>query len=234
MKHTAFKILAMSILFVANFTIAHAQISGFILKDKYKGFETEDGKGYVEVDINDSTNIDSYIGAIYSTLAESYPRASIQTIGNRVVRMDATSLGIRAFDDIMLQLFVDFSIVLEVREQPDPYEWRDSLGVLHYRQLKTNHCVRISAPVVKKLTAYNPYYMSDVKETITNPTDMYGLLMEKAPNGVRANIGADFISEINEYIIYNIRAELNQNYYRTYKNGEYWNSLGRKNRRRSE
>lgn len=231
MKHMTSKILIAAILIVSNCTIAHAQYEKFVLQNKYDGFESKDGKGYIEIEIRDSTNIDSYITAIYSTLAESYPRANIQTIGNRGVRMEATSLGLKIsqLQIGFLELFVDFSIMIEIREHPDQIQfYTDSLGVSHpandYNQ------VRVYAPIVKKLTAYNPYYQSEVKEYITQKEEMHEALMEKALFGNGTN-ASEFIGEIGFYIIDNIRAELNQNYYKTWRNGEF-SSLAKKHKRR--
>lgn len=220
------KIFAIAFILVSNGTL-HAQ---FLLQDKYKGFETEDGKGYVEVEIRDSTNIDSYIGAIYSTLAESYPEAKIQTVGTRVIRMDATSKGmsISQVQGGMLNMYVDFSIMVEIREHPDKiYYYTDSLGVKHPGN--DYHNVRIYAPVVKKITAYNPYYHPEVKEYITNKTEMHEALMEKGFSGY-GTFAESLASEIYTYIFGNIRAELNQNYYRTYMDGRF-ESLARKHKR---
>ena len=219
MKRNIFKLFSIVIVLALNGTI-QAQSSEFLLQDRYKGFETKDGKGFIEIEIRDSANIDSYISRIYSTLAESYPRANIQVIGNRLIRMDATSLGmtISQLQVGTLELFVDFSIVIEVREHPDQiYYYTDSLGVKH--SYNDRHHVRISAPVVKKLTAYNPYYKSEVKEYITKTTEMHDALMEKDMYGTYGSLAKQFLSEIDLYIIGNIRAELCQNYYRTFDNG---------------
>ena len=214
-----FKILTIAFLLVSIDTL-YAQ-DKFLLQDKYKGFETKDGKGYVEIEIRDSTNIDSYIGAVYSTLAESYPDAKIQAVGTRVVRMDATSKGmdISAVQGGILQMFVDFSIMIEIREHPDKIRYyTDSLGVKHPGN--DHHNVRIYAPVVKKITAYNPYYKSEVKEYITNKTDIHEALMEKEFSGY-CTFAESLAREIVIYICNNIRAELNQNYYRTFENGRF-------------
>lgn len=230
-----YKIVTLVFLFACT-GIIHAQYESFVLRDRYNGFESRDGKGYIEEEIRDSASMDSYIASIYSTLAESYPRANIQVIGNRIIRMDATSKGISIayVEGGVLQLFVDFSIVFEIKDHPEQIRtntWVDSLGVTHKEQYNDFPHVRISAPVVKKLTVYNPYYKPEIKQFITNKTDMYDALMEKTLTGVRANIGADFISEIDMYIRHNIHAELNQKYYRDYNNGEYSNSLGKKYKR---
>lgn len=215
-----FKVITIAMLFMSS-TIVNAQYEDFILQNKYKGFETKDDKGYVEIAIRDSTNIDSYITAIYSTLVESYPDAEIQTIGNRGLRMYATSNGIAIskLDIGDLKLFVDFSIMIDVREHPDKIcYYVDSLGVR--RPYNDYHHVRIYAPVVIKLTAYNPYYHPEVKEYITKKEDMYETLMEKTLYGNGSN-AEEFIGEIYLYIISNIRAELNQRYYRTWENGRF-------------
>ena len=226
MKNKVFKILA--ILFLSNCTIAHAQYD-FLLQDKYNGFTTKDGKGYVEIEIRDSTNIDSYIGAIYSTLAESYPRAEIQTIGTRSVRLDATSKGITTaiVQGGMLKMFVDFSLVFEVREHPDKIRYyTDSLGITH--PSNDYHQVRVYAPIVKKITFYNPYYHPEVKEYISEKTEMHEALMEKAHVG-NESYAKVFIRELQIYILGNIRAELNQNYYMELDGDRY--GLGRKQKR---
>lgn len=231
MKNRFFKILA--ILILSNCTIAQAQYQSFVLKDKYNGFETSDKKGYVEIEIKDSTNIDSYVSAIYSTLFESYPRANIQTIGNRGVRMDATSQGIfvSSVEGGVLNMYVDFSIMMEVKEHPDEIGYyRDSLGVK--RPYNDYHQVRLYAPVIKKLSFYNPYYHSEVKEYITEQTSMHEALMEKS--STERSYAETFIGEIDIYIKSNINAELNQNFYRTFENGKYFDSLGRKHKRRDK
>lgn len=225
MTNKIFRILTISFLLVYSFTL-QAQ-DKFLLQDKYKGFETKDGKGYLEIAIRDSTNIDSYIGAVYSTIAESYPDAEIQTIGTRVVRMEATSKGmdISSMQGGLLQMFVDFSIMIEIREHPEKiYYYTDSLGVK--RPGNDYHTVRIYAPVIKKITAYNPYYKPEVKEYITNRTDMHEALMEKEFSGY-CTFAESLAREINLYICNNINAELNQNYYRTFENGRF-ESLSRK------
>jgi len=228
MRKMLLKFIALGI-FVIFSCIVHAQYHNFVLQDKYKGFEAKDGKGYVEIEILDSANIDSYIGYVYSTLAESYPDAKIQTIGTRVVRMDATSEGIfmSAVKAGVLEMFVDFSIMVEVREHPDELKyWTDSLGVRH--PWNDRHQIRFYVPVVKKIIAYNPYYRPDVKEYITSKIDMHEALMGKGATGY--TFSEDFTREIDMYIINNIRAELNKNYYKTYDNGRY-ESLARKNKR---
>lgn len=231
MSNKTLKILTLAFLLVSN-GMLKAQSDSFILQDKYKGFETADGKGYVEIDIRDSANIDSYIGAIYSTLAESYPDAYIQTAGTRVIRMDATSEGMPISlvqgGSGMLTMYVDFSIMIEIREHPDEiYYYTDSLGVKHSEN--DYHNVRIYAPVIKKITVFNPYYKSEVKEYITNKTDMHEALMEKGLSGYMT-FAESLGSEIYSYILWNIHAELNKNYYRTYKDGMF-ESLARKHKR---
>ena len=214
-----FKILTIAFLLVSVDTL-YAQ-EKFLLQDKYKGFDTKDGKGYVEIEIRDSTNIDSYIGAVYSTLAESYPDAKIQVVGTRCVRMDATSQGMKisVVQNGWLEMFVDFSIMVDIREHPDIIDYyTDSLGVK--RSINDYHNVRLYAPVVKKIIAYNPYYKPEVKEYITNKTEMHEALMEKEFSGDRSFAEA-LESEIYLYIYHNIMAELNQNYYRTFENGRF-------------
>lgn len=213
------RILTIAFLLVYSVTLQAQE--KFLLQDKYKGFETKDGKGYVEMAIRDSANIDSYIGAVYSTIAESYPDAEIQTIGSRVVRMDATSKGmdISAVQGGILKMFVNFSIMIEIREHPEKiYYYTDSLGVK--RPGNDYHNVRIYAPVIKKITAYNPYYKPEVKEYITNKTDMHEALMEKEFSGY-CTFAESLAREIAIYICNNIQAELNQNYYRTFENGRF-------------
>lgn len=222
MRNMILKIFATAFIFVSNGTL-HAQYEDFLLQDKYKGFETKDGKGYVEIEIRDSSNIDSYIGAVYSTLAETYPDARIQTVGNRVVRMEATSKGmsISQVQGGMLNMYVDFSIMVEIREHPDKITYyTDSLGVKH--PANDCHNVRIYAPVVKKITAYNPYYHPEVKEYIINKTEMHEALLEKGFGGYET-FAVTLAREISLYICYNIRAEFNQNYYRTFENGRFEN-----------
>lgn len=218
--NTLLKIIATAALLMTC-GITHAQNDDFFLQDRNKGFETKDGKGYIEMEIHDSTNIDSYIGAIYATLADVYPDAKIQTVGNRVIRMNATSKGIKISKETLgPSLFIDFSIMIEVREHPDQiYYYTDSLGVKH--PSNDIHHVRIYAPVVKKCTAYCPYYKPEVKEYVTKHTEMHDLLMENDIYGVYGTIARQFISEISIYIEGNIRAELNQNYYRTFMDGKF-------------
>lgn len=218
--NTLLKIIATAALLMAC-GITHAQNDDFFLQDRNKGFETKDGKGYIEMEIHDSANIDSYIGAIYATLADVYPDAKIQTVGNRVIRMNATSKGITISKEALgPSLFIDFSIMIEVREHPDQiYYYTDSLGVKH--PSNDIHHVRIYAPVVKKCTAYCPYYKPEVKEYVTKQTEMHDLLMENDIYGVYGTIARQFISEISIYIEGNIRAELNQNYYRTFMDGKF-------------
>lgn len=221
--NTLLKIIATAALLMTC-GITHAQNDDFFLQDRNKGFETKDGKGYIEMEIHDSTNIDSYIGAIYATLADNYPDAKIQTIGNRVIRMNATSKGIKiSKESLGPSLFIDFSIMIEVREHPDQiYYYTDSLGIK--RPSNDFHHVRIYAPVIKKCTAYCPYYKPEVKEYVTKQTEMHDLLMENDLFGVYGTIARQFISEISLYIEGNIRAELNQNYYRTFMGGKYESS----------
>lgn len=218
--NTLLKIIATAALLMTC-GITHAQKDDFFLQDRNKGFETKDGKGYIEMEIHDSANIDSYIGAIYATLADVYPDAKIQTVGNRVIRMNATSKGITiSKEPLGPSLFIDFSIMIEVREHPDQiYYYTDSLGVKH--PSNDIHHVRIYAPVVKKCTAYCPYYKPEVKEYVTKQTEMHDLLMENDIYGVYGTIARQFISEISIYIEGNIRAELNQNYYRTFMDGKF-------------
>lgn len=221
--NTLLKIIATAALLMTC-GITHAQNDDFFLQDRNKGFETKDGKGYIEMEIHDSTNIDSYIGTIYATLADNYPDAKIQTIGNRVIRMNATSKGIKiSKESLGPSLFIDFSIMIEVREHPDQiYYYTDSLGIK--RPSNDFHHVRIYAPVIKKCTAYCPYYKPEVKEYVTKQTEMHDLLMENDLFGVYGTIARQFISEISLYIEGNIRAELNQNYYRTFMGGKYESS----------
>lgn len=187
----------MLVLILSSSGILHAQFESFVLKDKYSGIESRKGKNYCEIEVFDSTlNIDSYVSTIYSTLAESYPHADIQVIGNSIIRMEATSLGIWYSTDPRFDCFVDFSIIIEAREYSE-------------REFSKNHSVRVSAPVVKKLTFYNPYYRPDIKIYRTEKYEMYDALLESSPLGVKKSIAEEFLSEIERYIIMNIEAELN-------------------------
>ncbi|MBQ9545713.1 MAG: hypothetical protein IJU90_00290 [Bacteroidales bacterium] len=229
------KIIALIFLLIACGSVrSQCNTDGFVLKDKYKGFETFDGTGYVEVEIKDSASYDSYIGAIYATLAENYPHANIKVIGNRVIRIDATSLGISVSQVTggILNMYVDFTMTIEIREKTTyTGQVKDSTGVLRTKTtILDSPCVRFSAPSIKKLTYYNPYYKSEVKEYLTRPLEMHEALMEKGLGGYRP-MSCDLISEITEYIVWNIRAEMRQNYYMNYKNGEFYESLGKKHTR---
>lgn len=232
MKRMTNKIIALIVLLITCGTV-HAQCNtdGFVLKDKYKGFETFDGTGYVEVEILDSASFDSYIGTIYATLAENYPRANLKVIGNRVIRMDATSLGISVSQVTggVLNMYVDFSMTIEIRDKRTyTRQVKDSTGVVRTKTtILDGPCVRFSAPSIKKLTFYNPYYKSEVKEYLTRPVEMHEALMEKGMSGYRP-MSCDLISEITEYIVWAIRADLSQNYYRNFNNGEYYERLGKK------
>ena len=229
MRKKILKILAIAFILVSNGTL-HAQYENFLLQDKYKGFDTKDGKGYVEIEIRDSSNIDSYIGAVYSTLAETYPDARILTVGNRVIRMEATSKGmsISQVQGGMLKMYVDFSIIVEIREHPEKvFYYTDSLGVKH--PSNDYHQIRIYAPVIKKITAYNPYYHPEIKEYITNKTDMHEALMEKGFTGY-CTFAEELAREVDIYICHNIQAELNQKFYRTFENGRF-EDMARKHKR---
>lgn len=236
MKRTTNKIIALIVLLI-TFGAVHAQCSnkdGFVLKDKFKGFETFDGTGYVEVEILDSSSFDSYIGTIYATLAENYPNANLKVIGNRVIRIDATSLGISVSQVTagVLNMYVDFSMTIEIRDKRTyTIQVEDSTGVVRTKTtILDGPSVRFSTPSIKKLTFYNPYYKSEVKEYITRPVEMHEALMKKGMSGYKP-MSCDLIFEISDYIVWAIRADLCQNYYRNYKNGEYYESLGKKHKR---
>ena len=191
----------------------------FIFKDKYDGIVEKDyGRKYVEVRVSDSTiRTDSYMNYVYSTLTEYYPDANIQLVGNRIIKMDATSLGLSEFKDPLLKAYLDFSITIEAR---DNTEWvtEDSLGGIE--TFRTSEpCVRIHAPVVKKITAYYTY-RPEIKVTRTDKSEIIDFLSSSSNMPILYdNIAAHFLAEINTFIIRYIWVDLNQNYYE-YKYGE--------------
>ena len=188
----------------------HAQINGeFILKDEYDGIVDErSGRRFIEMIVHDSTqNIDSYMSSIYTTLLENYPDANIQLIGTRVIKMDATSEGISAFEEHGLKAYLDFSITFEARDHvEDMWEGMDEA------RRRDIPCIRVMAPTIKKLTVYNPYVHPEIKVYRTSKNDIMEFLLSDVP--VYGNVGQQFLSEIRMYIIHNINAELNQNYFR--------------------
>ena len=224
--NTTFKFIVVVAMLMAS-GIACAQHGSFFLQDRNKGFETKDGKGYVEIEIRDSANIDSYISAIYATLAENYPEARIQTVGNRVLRMEATSeenIWIST-EPYITQLLIDFSIMVEVREHPDEIYYTSDTK----RPINDYHHVRIYAPVVNKCTSYCPSNKPEVKVYVTKKKEMHDLLMEKENyTKVFGTFAQQFVDkEIDKYIVSNIRAELNQNYYKA----QGYEILANKNKR---
>ena len=147
------------------------------------------------------------MSTIYTTLLENYPDANIQLIGNRVIRMDATSNGIAAFEDHSLKGYLDFSITFEAR---DHVEWMwTGLKEAIRRDVP---CIRVMAPNIKKITIYDPYSRPEKKVFLTSKNDIVDFLLSEV--SVYGNAGEKFLSEVYMYIIHNIRAELNQNYYK--------------------
>lgn len=171
----------------------------FVYKGLSSGIEADDGRKYIEIEIRDSTlSKDSYISTLYSVLAETYQDANIQIVGNKIIRMDATSLGLDYTEK--LKLYVDFSIMFEIKDRYE-MKWKDSI---YYWNRPS---IRISSPVIKKLTAYNPYYKPDIKVYATEKIKIHNTLMEKPPYSMRETIMEDFlISEIGSYILSNIKA----------------------------
>lgn len=171
----------------------------FVYEGLSSGIEADDGRKYIEIEIRDSTlSKDSYISTLYSVLAETYQDANIQIVGNKIIRMDATSLGLDYTEK--LKLYVDFSIMFEIKDRYE-MKWKDSI---YYWNRPS---IRISSPVIKKITAYNPYYKPDIKVYATEKIKIHNTLMEKPPYGMRETIMEDFlISEIGSYILYNIKA----------------------------
>lgn len=171
----------------------------FVYKGLSSGIEADDGRKYIEIEIRDSTlSKDSYISTLYSVLAETYQDANIQIVGNKIIRMDATSMGISYTEE--LYLYVDFSIMFEIKDRYE-IKWNDSI---YYWNCPS---IRISAPVIKKLTAYNPYYKPDIKVYATEKIKIHNTLMEKPPYGTRETIMESFLDhEIGSYILSNIKA----------------------------
>lgn len=211
MKTSVCNIIVFFVFLIPSFLVS-AQ-NDFVFKDRYSGISEERyGRKYVEVDVFDSTiSVDSYMNYVYSTLSESYPEANIQLMGNRILKMEATSLGLSEFEDPLLNAYLDFSITIEAR---DKREWatEDSLGRIE--TYRTNQpCVRIHAPVVKKVTVYNPY-RPKVKVTRTDKGEILDFLSSSAKIPfLYDNIASHFLSEINTYIVRYIWVDLNQNFY---------------------
>lgn len=189
---------------------APAQINGeFILKDEYDGIVDErSGRRFIEMIVHDSTqNIDTYMSSIYTTLLENYPDANIQLIGTRVIKMDATSKGISAFEENGLKAYLDFSITFEARDHvEDMWEGMDEA------RRRDIPCIRVMAPTIKKLTVYNPYIHPEIKVYRTSKNEIMGFLLSDVP--VYGNVGQEFLSEVSMYIIHNINVELNRHYFR--------------------
>ncbi|MCR5589021.1 MAG: hypothetical protein K6F72_05350, partial [Bacteroidales bacterium] len=100
----------------------------------------------------------------------------------------------------------------EVKEHPDPVSYVDSIGTTRV-YIGDEPCVRVYAPVVKKMSFYNPYYKSDVKVYRTDKYEMNDVLFMSNPYkkqlGPEYTIAYDFLSEIDVYIIGNIYRKIN-------------------------
>ena len=182
-------------------SVASAQ--QFVLKNTYGSFTTDDGKGYIETVIYDtSRNNDNYIASIYSVLSNNFPQAKLSVIGNRIVRMEnAISRG-TTINANGLSVFIDFSVVIEVKEHGDEYNGS-------YRGVEP--VFRVNVPSINTAEVYNPYYHPEFKQTIVGQSNLKELLLSSKIGG--GQIADDFFSEINIYLIMAIEEELNHKYY---------------------